>query len=135
MDVCKCIVPLRHGGTSNSRRAASPLVRFVEGEERWEDPDHPRGFSLKIGLSPRVKRAVLFTSSRFTCEKLAKEKNTNFVLSGQTDSFQIDCLEGRTEDILVKSFPTLKKGAGAIRLLVCTVGQNLMKRIITSLLN
>ncbi|GFU65423.1 hypothetical protein TNCV_633461 [Trichonephila clavipes] len=27
MDVCKCIVPSQHGGTSNSRRAASPLVR------------------------------------------------------------------------------------------------------------
>ncbi|GFV71458.1 transposable element Tc3 transposase [Trichonephila clavipes] len=26
MDVCKCIVPLRHGGTLNSRRSASPLV-------------------------------------------------------------------------------------------------------------
>ncbi|GFW85823.1 uncharacterized protein TNCV_854721 [Trichonephila clavipes] len=34
MDVCKCIVPLRHGGTLNSRPAASPLVRLVEGEER-----------------------------------------------------------------------------------------------------
>ncbi|GFV34550.1 uncharacterized protein TNCV_1448561 [Trichonephila clavipes] len=40
MDVCKCIVPLRHGGTLNSRRAAS----LVEGEERWEAPDHPQGF-------------------------------------------------------------------------------------------
>ncbi|GFU18097.1 uncharacterized protein TNCV_1446521 [Trichonephila clavipes] len=39
MDVRKCIVPLRHGGTLNSRRAASPLVRLVE-EERWENPDH-----------------------------------------------------------------------------------------------
>ncbi|GFX41251.1 hypothetical protein TNCV_2219491 [Trichonephila clavipes] len=27
MDICKCIVPLRHGGTLNSRRGASPLVR------------------------------------------------------------------------------------------------------------
>ncbi|GFY11133.1 uncharacterized protein TNCV_4471191 [Trichonephila clavipes] len=36
MDVCKCIVPLRHGGTLNSRRVASPLVRLVEGKERWE---------------------------------------------------------------------------------------------------
>ncbi|GFX71616.1 hypothetical protein TNCV_2696041 [Trichonephila clavipes] len=27
IDVCKCIVPLRQGGTLNSRRAASPLVR------------------------------------------------------------------------------------------------------------
>ncbi|GFX46662.1 hypothetical protein TNCV_4038131 [Trichonephila clavipes] len=26
-DVCKCIVPSRQGGTLNSRRAASPLVR------------------------------------------------------------------------------------------------------------
>ncbi|GFT08594.1 uncharacterized protein TNCV_661701 [Trichonephila clavipes] len=44
MDVCKCIVPLRHGGTLNSRRAASPLVWLVEGEERWEAPDDPQGF-------------------------------------------------------------------------------------------
>ncbi|GFW79411.1 hypothetical protein TNCV_2478181 [Trichonephila clavipes] len=32
--VCKCIVPLRQGGTLNSRRAASPLVGLLEGEER-----------------------------------------------------------------------------------------------------
>ncbi|GFV37608.1 hypothetical protein TNCV_4982301 [Trichonephila clavipes] len=34
VDVCKCIVPAPHGGTLNGRRAASPLVRLVEGEER-----------------------------------------------------------------------------------------------------
>ncbi|GFT28120.1 uncharacterized protein TNCV_645031 [Trichonephila clavipes] len=39
MDVCKCLVPSRHGGTLNSRRDASPLVRLVGGEERWEAPD------------------------------------------------------------------------------------------------
>ncbi|GFU19496.1 transposable element Tcb2 transposase [Trichonephila clavipes] len=33
-DVYRCIVPLRHGGTVNSRRAASPLVWLVEGVER-----------------------------------------------------------------------------------------------------
>ncbi|GFT94904.1 uncharacterized protein TNCV_1472071 [Trichonephila clavipes] len=43
---------LLHGGTLNSRRAASPLVKFVEGEERWEAPDPPRMFSLKIGVKP-----------------------------------------------------------------------------------
>ncbi|GFV43130.1 uncharacterized protein TNCV_1410271 [Trichonephila clavipes] len=42
MDVSKCKVPSRHGVTLNSRRAASPLVRLVEGEERWEAPDHPQ---------------------------------------------------------------------------------------------
>ncbi|GFV57353.1 uncharacterized protein TNCV_3285811 [Trichonephila clavipes] len=44
MDVCKCIAPLRHGSTLNSRRAASPLVWLLEGEERWEAPDHLQGF-------------------------------------------------------------------------------------------
>ncbi|GFY13990.1 transposable element Tcb2 transposase [Trichonephila clavipes] len=43
MDVCKCIVPSRHGGTLNSRRAASPPVRLVGGEEKWEASDHPQG--------------------------------------------------------------------------------------------
>ncbi|GFW23965.1 hypothetical protein TNCV_4950111 [Trichonephila clavipes] len=33
MDVCKCIVPSRHGVTLNNRRVASTLVRLVEGEE------------------------------------------------------------------------------------------------------
>ncbi|GFW38741.1 uncharacterized protein TNCV_3881081 [Trichonephila clavipes] len=42
MDVCKCIVPVRHEGTQNSRRAASPLVRLVKGEERLEASDHPQ---------------------------------------------------------------------------------------------
>ncbi|GFX09014.1 uncharacterized protein TNCV_4165931 [Trichonephila clavipes] len=46
MDVCKCIVPLRHGGTLNSRRAASPLMWLVEGEKRWEAFDHPQSVLL-----------------------------------------------------------------------------------------
>ncbi|GFS59131.1 hypothetical protein TNCV_70091 [Trichonephila clavipes] len=53
MDVCKCIVFLRHRGTLNSCRAVSPLVWLVEGEETWEALDHPRVFSLKIGMEPR----------------------------------------------------------------------------------
>ncbi|GFX29226.1 uncharacterized protein TNCV_3217601 [Trichonephila clavipes] len=49
MDVCKCIVPSRHGGI-NSRRAASPLVRLVEEEERWEASDpSPWNYPLKLG--------------------------------------------------------------------------------------
>ncbi|GFW82333.1 uncharacterized protein TNCV_3818141 [Trichonephila clavipes] len=30
------------GCTLNSRLAVSPLVRLVEGEERWEASDHPQ---------------------------------------------------------------------------------------------
>ncbi|GFT18065.1 uncharacterized protein TNCV_423321 [Trichonephila clavipes] len=43
MYVGKCVVPSWHGDTLNSCRAASPLVRLVEREERWEVPDHPQG--------------------------------------------------------------------------------------------
>ncbi|GFV67976.1 uncharacterized protein TNCV_1872581 [Trichonephila clavipes] len=43
MDVCKCIVPSRHGDTLNNRRAASPLVRLVEGVERGgKAPSHSK---------------------------------------------------------------------------------------------
>ncbi|GFS81152.1 uncharacterized protein TNCV_1224021 [Trichonephila clavipes] len=40
MNVYKCIVVLRQGVTLNSHRTASPLMRLVEEEERWETPDH-----------------------------------------------------------------------------------------------
>ncbi|GFX34570.1 uncharacterized protein TNCV_3658081 [Trichonephila clavipes] len=43
MAVCKRIVPSWPGGTVNSPRAANHLVRLVEGEERWETPDHLQG--------------------------------------------------------------------------------------------
>ncbi|GFV44376.1 uncharacterized protein TNCV_999001 [Trichonephila clavipes] len=43
VDVSKCIVPLRHEGTLNSRRDSNPLVRLVEEKESWETPDHPQG--------------------------------------------------------------------------------------------
>ncbi|GFX89196.1 uncharacterized protein TNCV_20921 [Trichonephila clavipes] len=59
MDVCKCIVPSRHGGTLNSRRAARLLVWLVEDEERWEASDHHQNFRplnwggpIQIVLSP-----------------------------------------------------------------------------------
>ncbi|GFT19258.1 hypothetical protein TNCV_303641 [Trichonephila clavipes] len=37
--------------TLNSSRAVSPLVRLGEGEDRWDAPDHPRVFSLKIEVN------------------------------------------------------------------------------------
>ncbi|GFX04718.1 hypothetical protein TNCV_1912631 [Trichonephila clavipes] len=43
MDVCKRIVPSRHGNTLNSCRDASPLVMLVEREVRWQAPDLPQG--------------------------------------------------------------------------------------------
>ncbi|GFX13152.1 hypothetical protein TNCV_2989161 [Trichonephila clavipes] len=45
-----------HGGTVNSSRATSPLVRLVEEKQRWEAPDHLQE------VSPS-KLAVKFYSS------------------------------------------------------------------------
>ncbi|GFU50328.1 uncharacterized protein TNCV_301611 [Trichonephila clavipes] len=59
MDVCKCIVPSRHGGTLNGLRTASPLVRLVEGEDRWEDPDHPQGALPKNWGETEINRSVI----------------------------------------------------------------------------
>ncbi|GFU68695.1 hypothetical protein TNCV_309101 [Trichonephila clavipes] len=46
MDVCKCILPLRHGCTLNNRRAARPLVWLVEEERGGRPLTTPRVFSL-----------------------------------------------------------------------------------------
>ncbi|GFW33337.1 hypothetical protein TNCV_2795041 [Trichonephila clavipes] len=40
------IQPLRDGGTLNKRRAISPQVRLVEGEDRWEDLDPQQSCSI-----------------------------------------------------------------------------------------
>ncbi|GFY13064.1 uncharacterized protein TNCV_666261 [Trichonephila clavipes] len=60
MDVCKCIVPFRHGGILNSRQAASPLVSVMEREERWKasDPSPPQGFLPQNWGGTELNRTV-----------------------------------------------------------------------------
>ncbi|GFW40291.1 uncharacterized protein TNCV_1018491 [Trichonephila clavipes] len=43
MEVCKCIVALRHGVALNSCQDTSPFMRLVEEKQRWEAPDHLQG--------------------------------------------------------------------------------------------
>ncbi|GFV86590.1 hypothetical protein TNCV_4184451 [Trichonephila clavipes] len=74
-DVYKCIVPLRHGCTINSRRAASHFVRLVDGEESWEAPTTSRAFSLKIG--EELSQIVL---SPVWCSKLRIKKGLHQAL-------------------------------------------------------
>ncbi|GFU10609.1 uncharacterized protein TNCV_1772891 [Trichonephila clavipes] len=65
MDVCNCIEPERHGAADilSSRRAASPLVRFVEGEERWEASDHPQSvLPLKWGRNRAKSYCHLYSA-------------------------------------------------------------------------
>ncbi|GFW66658.1 hypothetical protein TNCV_1370911 [Trichonephila clavipes] len=87
MDVCKCIVPSRHGGTLNSCRGSSPLVRLVEEEERLETSAPPsRMFSLKIGVEPS-KIAL----SPAWCSKLRLTTETiQFIALLPTEAFTID---------------------------------------------
>ncbi|GFX90019.1 uncharacterized protein TNCV_887171 [Trichonephila clavipes] len=73
MDVCKCIVPLRHEGTLNSRRAASPLVWLGKRVERWESPDHPQVSSLKIGVE--TSQIIL---SPVLCSKLQQTTGVTY---------------------------------------------------------
>ncbi|GFW25426.1 hypothetical protein TNCV_3721541 [Trichonephila clavipes] len=65
MDACKCIVPLRLGGTLNSRRAASHLGRLGKGKTGGRPLISPNVFSLKIG----VKQSQIVLSS-VLCSKL-----------------------------------------------------------------
>ncbi|GFV90793.1 hypothetical protein TNCV_2323621 [Trichonephila clavipes] len=44
-----------YGVTLNSRRVACPLDRFLEGEDRWGAPGHPKLFFLKFGEEPSHK--------------------------------------------------------------------------------
>ncbi|GFV04322.1 uncharacterized protein TNCV_919431 [Trichonephila clavipes] len=86
MDVCKCIVSLRHGGTLNNHRAASSLVRLVEGQERCEAAD-PQGGPLLpqncngTELNRIVSCMVLkyMANDIYICVHLTPCQNTNFV--------------------------------------------------------
>ncbi|GFT33990.1 hypothetical protein TNCV_4384441 [Trichonephila clavipes] len=50
------------GGTLNSRRAISPPVRLVTGNERWETPDPPpRCSPSKLGWNRAKSYCHLYT--------------------------------------------------------------------------
>ncbi|GFV52943.1 hypothetical protein TNCV_2876111 [Trichonephila clavipes] len=52
----------------NSRRAASPLVRLVEGEEMWEAPDYPQGILSQNWGETERNRSVTWKE----CSKLGR---------------------------------------------------------------
>ncbi|GFV42512.1 hypothetical protein TNCV_2905211 [Trichonephila clavipes] len=43
------------GGTLNSRRAANPIVRYAEDEERWETPDHLQSIGWKWNKDEQIR--------------------------------------------------------------------------------
>ncbi|GFT06426.1 uncharacterized protein TNCV_3355661 [Trichonephila clavipes] len=83
LDICKCIVPSRHGGTLNSRRAAS-LVMLVEGKlSNWAvasaidiiAPDTPTHFNhnapstiIDIGFAANFSHSNVFTVNELSSD-------------------------------------------------------------------
>ncbi|GFV09862.1 uncharacterized protein TNCV_2599161 [Trichonephila clavipes] len=67
-------------GTLNSHRAASHLVRLVEGEERWEAPDHPQGVFPQNWGETELNRSV-------TCMLLKSMANDKHHLALCHDEF------------------------------------------------
>ncbi|GFW89991.1 uncharacterized protein TNCV_3741771 [Trichonephila clavipes] len=65
--------------TLNSRRAASPLVWWVEREKRWETPGHPLGFlPLNWGGTEQnrtVTCMVLTAKANYRRKNLALSRN------------------------------------------------------------
>ncbi|GFS82931.1 hypothetical protein TNCV_1568171 [Trichonephila clavipes] len=101
MDVCKRVVPSRHGSTLNSRRATSLLVRLVEEEERlkWaghlarmnEDRSYKKIFLAKpMGNRPRRRLPLRW----------------------------IDCVEKDINILKVKNWKTVTKSRDAWRKLL-----------------
>ncbi|GFV64097.1 putative transposable element [Trichonephila clavipes] len=64
-------------GTLNIRQASSPFGRLVEGEERWETPGHPQGFSYYIWGGTEQNRTV--TCMVFKAK--ANDRRKNLALS------------------------------------------------------
>ncbi|GFW09563.1 uncharacterized protein TNCV_3996691 [Trichonephila clavipes] len=64
------------GGTLNSRRAASPLKRLVEVEERWEISDHPQGVLQNWGGTEQNR-----TLTCMVLKAKANDRRKNLTLS------------------------------------------------------
>ncbi|GFY20722.1 uncharacterized protein TNCV_1119561 [Trichonephila clavipes] len=73
IDVYKCKVPLRHGGTLNSRRAASPLVWLVEAKGSCQKEKMLLGSSVGGGPMFSLWKKVFNLESLFTTEAACKE--------------------------------------------------------------
>ncbi|GFY02854.1 hypothetical protein TNCV_3507341 [Trichonephila clavipes] len=85
MNFRKCIVPSWHGGTLNNRRATNPLVKLVEGKERWEAPDHPQAWLERIAILAPMKPKRRFSGKcdepTTTCMVLKATANRKVSLS------------------------------------------------------
>ncbi|GFU42292.1 uncharacterized protein TNCV_4554571 [Trichonephila clavipes] len=73
MDVCKCRVPSRHGGTL---KAASPHLSLMAGDERWEALNLAQGVLPQNWNGTELNRTV-------TCIVLKATTNGRYASSPQ----------------------------------------------------
>ncbi|GFV24390.1 hypothetical protein TNCV_2005731 [Trichonephila clavipes] len=70
------VVPLEHGVTLYSRRAASPLVRLEKREERRKTPDHLQGVLPQNWGGTELNRTVTCMMFKVTDnDKLNRERD------------------------------------------------------------
>ncbi|GFW40025.1 hypothetical protein TNCV_5117081 [Trichonephila clavipes] len=99
MYVCKCIAPLWQGGVLNSRRAASPLVRLVEQEERiaftwyykYDDIVEQRLFGLPLSLLLCLEEEFPGKSLQKSCRDWPLRPTSSLVRS-------FDCMQQERSD-------------------------------------
>ncbi|GFX35146.1 uncharacterized protein TNCV_2330861 [Trichonephila clavipes] len=74
MNICRCIVPSRPGGTLNSRGSTCPLVRLVKGEEREVPqgvlPQNRGETQLNSSVTCVVLKAMANDRHHLACQKL-----------------------------------------------------------------
>ncbi|GFW18415.1 transposable element Tcb1 transposase [Trichonephila clavipes] len=67
----------QHRSTLNSHRAASPLVRLVEGEERYEPPEDPQGKQIsRKTVARRLRGGGLYARRPVVCVPLTRQHRT-----------------------------------------------------------
>ncbi|GFX90093.1 hypothetical protein TNCV_2420771 [Trichonephila clavipes] len=81
MDVCKCVIPLRHWSTLNRRRLSSSLVWLVKGEEMWKALYDPKG-SLPLNWGGTEQNRT------FTMMFKAKTNDRHEILTLSPDEFR-----------------------------------------------
>ncbi|GFV59221.1 hypothetical protein TNCV_2339621 [Trichonephila clavipes] len=99
MDVYKCIVPLRHGGTVNRRRAASPLVWLVEREK-----SNPSS-KWKLGLLFALQTSVLASKPKLFGDKFHPRYHKWITLCGKKSQGKVIILGFGWKRVAINSGP------------------------------
>ncbi|GFT38785.1 hypothetical protein TNCV_1499561 [Trichonephila clavipes] len=119
MDVCKCTVSSLHGGTLNSRRATSLLVRLVDGDRRREAPVHcqsGREIAVKVeerfgAVGKKVEEEIAIVEEKI--ERIKERVEERIKRMAENSSL----MSQRVED-LEKKLPGIRRTKPSLSLLL-----------------